>query len=177
MWGCFLCEGAGDHRDIHSFPTRRSSDRQDRPARGLMQDFTGVPGIVDLAAMRDTMNRWGADASRINPQIPIHLVIDHSVMADEASTANAFDANVAIEYARNAERYEFLKWGAATLDNLKVVPPGTGICHQVNLEHIAQTFWNSVDVSAALVALSVPRAVPYSHTTIAHSRPSGRLTV
>jgi len=145
---------------------RSTREIQYRPARVLMQDFTGVPCIVDLAAMRDTMNRWGADASRINPQIPIHLVIDHSVMADDASTANAFDANVAIEYARNAERYEFLKWGAATLDNLKVVPPGTGICHQVNLEHIAQTVWTSADESAALVAYPDTCVGTDSHTTM-----------
>lgn len=145
---------------------RSTREIQYRPARVLMQDFTGVPCIVDLAAMRDTMNRWGADASRINPQIPIHLVIDHSVMADEASTANAFDANVAIEYARNAERYEFLKWGAATLDNLKVVPPDTGICHQVNLEHIAQTVWTSADESAALIAYPDTCVGTDSHTTM-----------
>ncbi|WP_293922885.1 aconitase family protein, partial [Sphingobium sp. UBA5915] len=119
-----------DIRALVDWQKDRRSDReiQYRPARVLMQDFTGVPCIVDLAAMRDTMNRWGADASRINPQVPIHLVIDHSVMADEASSSHAFERNVEIEYERNSERYAFLKWGARTLDNLKVVPPGTGIC-------------------------------------------------
>jgi aconitate hydratase len=159
---------ADDIRAFVDWQQDRTSTReiQYRPARVLMQDFTGVPCMVDLAAMRDTMNRWGADATRINPQVPIHLVIDHSVMADEAGTPGAFDANVAIEYERNAERYEFLKWGAATLDNLKVVPPGTGICHQVNLEHIAQTVWTSADASGALVAYPDTCVGTDSHTTM-----------
>ena len=143
-----------DIRALIEWQTERRSEReiQYRPARVLMQDFTGVPCMVDLAAMRDTMNRWGADASRINPLVPIHLVIDHSVMADEANSAAAFDRNVEIEYERNAERYAFLKWGARTLDNLKVVPPGTGICHQVNLEHIAQTVWTSAGPTGETIA-------------------------
>ncbi|MBF7014016.1 aconitate hydratase AcnA [Novosphingobium resinovorum] len=145
---------------------RSSHEIQYRPARVLMQDFTGVPCMVDLAAMRDTMNRWGADATRINPQVPIHLVIDHSVMADEASNPRAFDRNVEIEYERNAERYAFLKWGASTLDNLKVVPPGTGICHQVNLEHIAQTVWTSEDADGLPVAYPDTCVGTDSHTTM-----------
>jgi aconitate hydratase len=145
---------------------RSSREIQYRPARVLMQDFTGVPCIVDLAAMRDTMNRWGADASRINPQVPIHLVIDHSVMADEASDPAAFERNVQMEYDRNAERYAFLKWGASTLDNLKVVPPGTGICHQVNLEHIAQTVWTSTDKDGTPIAYPDTCVGTDSHTTM-----------
>ena len=157
-----------DIRALVDWQKDRRSDReiQYRPARVLMQDFTGVPCIVDLAAMRDTMNRWGADASRINPQVPIHLVIDHSVMADEASSSHAFERNVEIEYERNSERYAFLKWGARTLDNLKVVPPGTGICHQVNLEHIAQTIWTSTDAKGVTVAYPDTCVGTDSHTTM-----------
>lgn len=157
-----------DIRALVEWQVERRSTReiQYRPARVLMQDFTGVPCIVDLAAMRDTMNRWGADAARINPRVPIHLVIDHSVMADEASNPRAFDRNVEIEYERNAERYAFLKWGARTLDNLKVVPPGTGICHQVNLEHIAQTVWTSEDADGLSVAYPDTCVGTDSHTTM-----------
>ena len=111
---------------------------QYRPARVLMQDFTGVPAVVDLAAMRDAMKNLGGDAQKINPLVPVHLVIDHSVMVDEFGTPKAFGDNVALEYQRNGERYEFLKWGSQAFDNFKVVPPGTGICHQVNLEYIGQ---------------------------------------
>jgi aconitate hydratase len=125
---------------------------QYRPARVLMQDFTGVPAVVDLAAMRDAMKRLGGDAQKINPQVPVHLVIDHSVMVDEFGTPKAFEANVELEYQRNAERYEFLKWGSQSFDNFKVVPPGTGICHQVNLEHIAQTVWTGPDQNGEEVA-------------------------
>jgi hypothetical protein len=108
-----------------------------------MQDFTGVPAVVDLAAMRDAMKALGGNAEKINPQVPVHLVIDHSVMVDEFGTPKAFEQNVELEYSRNMERYQFLKWGAAAFDNFKVVPPGTGICHQVNLEHIARSVWSS----------------------------------
>ena len=112
-----------------------------RPARVLMQDFTGVPAVVDLAAMRDAMVKLGGDAEAINPLAPVHLVIDHSVMVDYFGTKNAFKKNVEREYQRNGERYDFLKWGQEAFDNFAVVPPGTGICHQVNLEHLAQTVW------------------------------------
>jgi len=112
-----------------------------RPARVLMQDFTGVPAVVDLAAMRDAMNALGGDPSKINPLVPVDLVIDHSVMIDYFGTANAFEKNVELEYERNAERYEFLRWGAGAFNNFRVVPPGTGICHQVNLEYLAQSVW------------------------------------
>jgi aconitate hydratase len=112
-----------------------------RPARVLMQDFTGVPAIVDLAAMRDAMVALGGDAQKINPLVPVDLVIDHSVIVDEFGTPRAFKHNVEREYERNGERYRFLKWGQSSFDNFRVVPPGTGICHQVNLEYLAQTVW------------------------------------
>jgi len=114
-----------------------------RPARVLMQDFTGVPAVVDLAAMRDATVALGADPQKINPLVPVDLVIDHSVMVDRFGTPTAFAQNVEMEYQRNGERYEFLRWGQSAFDNFSVVPPGTGICHQVNLEYLAQTVWTS----------------------------------
>jgi aconitate hydratase len=148
--------------------TDRTSEReiQYRPARVLMQDFTGVPCVVDLAAMRDAMNTLGADAKKINPLVPVHLVIDHSVMVDEFGTPQAFQDNVEIEYQRNMERYEFLRWGSKALDNFKVVPPGTGICHQVNLEHIAQAVWVSKDADGVEVAYPDTCVGTDSHTTM-----------
>src|SRR4051812_4921047 len=136
-----------DVKALVDWQETRSSTReiQYRPARVLMQDFTGVPAVVDLAAMRDAMAKLGGDPEKINPLVPVHLVIDHSVMVDEFGTPKAFEQNVALEYQRNIERYEFLKWGAEAFRNFKVVPPGTGICHQVNLEHIARAVWSSVD--------------------------------
>ncbi|MBV2146928.1 aconitate hydratase AcnA [Sphingobium sp. AS12] len=139
---------------------------QYRPARVLLQDFTGVPCVVDLAAMRDAMNALGADASKINPQVPVHLVIDHSVMVDEFGTPKAFEQNVEIEYQRNMERYDFLKWGSKSLANFYAVPPGTGICHQVNLENIAQAVWSSVDADGNLVAYPDTCVGTDSHTTM-----------
>jgi aconitate hydratase len=112
-----------------------------RPARVLMQDFTGVPAVVDLAAMRQAMEKLGGDPKRINPLSPVDLVIDHSVMVDFFGSPDAFGKNVDIEFERNGERYEFLRWGQESFDNFRVVPPGTGICHQVNLEYLAQTVW------------------------------------
>ena len=114
-----------------------------RPARVLMQDFTGVPAVVDLAAMRDAMRNLGEDPEKINPLAPVDLVIDHSVMVDYFGGPDAFEKNVAREYERNGERYQFLKWGQGAFDNFRVVPPGTGICHQVNLEYLAQTVWTA----------------------------------
>ena len=148
--------------------TDRTSEReiQYRPARVLMQDFTGVPCVVDLAAMRDAMGQLGGDAQKINPLVPVHLVIDHSVMVDEFGTPKAFGQNVEIEYQRNMERYEFLRWGSKALDNFKVVPPGTGICHQVNLEHIAQTVWVSTDADGKEVAYPDTCVGTDSHTTM-----------
>jgi len=112
-----------------------------RPARVLMQDFTGVPAVVDLAAMRDAAEKLGADAQAINPLVPVDLVIDHSVMVDNFGHEDSFKRNVEKEYERNQERYEFLRWGGSAFKNLRVVPPGTGICHQVNLEYLGQTVW------------------------------------
>ncbi|MGE3792285.1 MAG: aconitate hydratase AcnA, partial [Hyphomonadaceae bacterium] len=111
------------------------------PARVLMQDFTGVPAVVDLAAMRDAAAKLGANAERINPLVPVDLVIDHSVMVDHFATAGAFRQNVELEYERNAERYQFLRWGQQAFQDFRVVPPGTGICHQVNLEYLGQSVW------------------------------------
>ena len=139
---------------------------QYRPARVLMQDFTGVPCVVDLAAMRDAIAKLGGDTSKINPLVPVHLVIDHSVMVDEFGHPKAFEQNMALEYQRNAERYDFLKWGSKSLDNFKAVPPGTGICHQVNLEHIAQAVWTSTDQDGALVAYPDTCVGTDSHTTM-----------
>ena len=116
-----------------------------RPARVLMQDFTGVPAVVDLAAMRQAMLDLGGDPQRINPLSPVDLVIDHSVQVDAFGGPNAFQINVEREYERNGERYAFLRWGAAAFDNFRVVPPGTGICHQVNLEYLAQVVWTAAD--------------------------------
>ena len=145
---------------------RISREIQYRPARVLMQDFTGVPAVVDLAAMRDAMKQLGGDPQKINPQVPVHLVIDHSVMVDEFGTPKSFGDNVALEYQRNAERYEFLKWGASAFDNFQVVPPGTGICHQVNLEYIAQCVWSSADQNGDTVAYPDTLVGTDSHTTM-----------
>ena len=157
-----------DIKAIVDWQQDRTSEReiQYRPARVLMQDFTGVPCVVDLAAMRDAMNSLGGDAQKINPLVPVHLVIDHSVMVDSFGTPKAFEQNVALEYQRNGERYEFLRWGSEALDNFKVVPPGTGICHQVNLEAIARTVWTSEDVSGATVAYPDTCVGTDSHTTM-----------
>ncbi|MFN3474719.1 MAG: aconitate hydratase, partial [Blastomonas sp.] len=143
-----------------------SAEIQYRPARVLLQDFTGVPCVVDLAAMRDAIAKLGGDTSKINPLVPVHLVIDHSVMVDEFGHPKAFEQNVEIEYYRNGERYDFLKWGSKSLDNFKAVPPGTGICHQVNLENIAQAVWTSTDESGATVAYPDTCVGTDSHTTM-----------
>ena len=143
-----------------------SKEIQYRPARVLMQDFTGVPCVVDLAAMRDAITKLGGDPARINPQVPVHLVIDHSVMVDEFGTPKAFEQNVALEYQRNIERYQFLKWGSSAFSNFQVVPPGTGICHQVNLENIARSVWSSRDPSGEEVAYPDTCVGTDSHTTM-----------
>lgn len=116
-----------------------------RPARILMQDFTGVPAVVDLAAMRDGILKLGGDPRKVNPLVPVDLVIDHSVMVDVSGNASALQKNVDIEFERNGERYEFLRWGQEAFNNFRVVPPGTGICHQVNLEYLAQVVWTATD--------------------------------
>jgi len=137
-----------------------------RPARILMQDFTGVPGVVDLAAMRDGIVALGGKAEMINPLNPVDLVIDHSVMVDNFGTPRAFKLNVEREYQRNIERYSFLKWGQSAFNNFRVVPPGTGICHQVNLEYLAKTVWSDVDQSGAEVAYPDTLVGTDSHTTM-----------
>ena len=137
-----------------------------RPARVLMQDFTGVPAVVDLAAMRDGIKALGGDPQKINPLNPVDLVIDHSVMIDEFGNPRAFQMNVDREYERNMERYTFLKWGQSAFDNFRVVPPGTGICHQVNLEYLSQTVWTDSDQSGETVAYPDTLVGTDSHTTM-----------
>ena len=137
-----------------------------RPARVLLQDFTGVPAVVDLAAMRDAIVSLGGDAEQINPLNPVDLVIDHSVMIDEFGNPRAFQMNVDREYERNMERYTFLKWGQSAFNNFRVVPPGTGICHQVNLEYLSQTVWTDTDQNGAEVAYPDTLVGTDSHTTM-----------
>jgi aconitate hydratase len=145
-----------------------------RPARVLMQDFTGVPAVVDLAAMRDAMTKLGGDPQKINPLVPVDLAIDHSVIVDAFGSSKAFKTNVELEYSRNGERYRFLKWGQHAFDNFRVVPPGTGICHQVNLEYLAQTVWTAKEKYApargkpATVEIAYPDTLvgTDSHTTM-----------
>ena len=136
-----------------------------RPARVLMQDFTGVPAVVDLAAMRDAMVSLGGNPNQINPLSAVDLVIDHSVMVDQAGTPNAFTQNVELEFQRNHERYAFLRWGQQAFDNFRVVPPGTGICHQVNLEYLAQVVWTKAK-DGVIVAYPDTLVGTDSHTTM-----------
>ncbi|MGD9785721.1 MAG: aconitate hydratase AcnA [Hyphomicrobiaceae bacterium] len=137
-----------------------------RPARVLMQDFTGVPAVVDLAAMRDGMKLLGGNPEKINPLVPVDLVIDHSVIVDEYGSAKALAQNVDLEYERNGERYNFLKWGQGAFNNFRVVPPGTGICHQVNTEYLAQTVWTNEMEDGSTVAYPDTLVGTDSHTTM-----------
>lgn len=143
---------ADDIKQLGDWNQQRSHEREIafRPARVLMQDFTGVPAIADLAAMRDAVVAAGKDPQIINPLTPVHLVIDHSVMVDHFGSSNAFDANVELEIARNSERYRFLRWGQNAFSNFRVVPPGTGICHQVNLEYLARVVWTNTTENGTL---------------------------
>src|SRR5882757_4115718 len=137
------------------------------PARVLMQDFTGVPAIVDLAAMRDAMKTLGGDPGKINPLQPAELVIDHSVQVDEFGTLNAYDLNAALEFQRNRERYAFLKWGQTAFNNFSAVPPGMGICHQVNLEYLARVvFTTTPDAAGKVYAYPDTLVGTDSHTTM-----------
>ena len=139
------------------------------PARILMQDFTGVPAVVDLASMREAIEKRGGDAKKINPLIPVDLVIDHSVMVDNFGNQNSFNKNVELEYGRNKERYSFLKWGSNAFKNFRVVPPGTGICHQVNLEYLARTVWSKKErIDGKTYNVAYPDTVvgTDSHTTM-----------
>ena len=131
-----------------------------------MQDFTGVPAVVDLAAMRDAMTKLGGDPQKINPLVPVDLVIDHSVIVDAFGNSKALKTNVDLEYDRNGERYRFLKWGQGSFDNFRVVPPGTGICHQVNLEYLAQTVWTRKEKYAPPRGKSETVEVAYPDTLV-----------
>ena len=161
-----------DIEAIAKWVKNRGKDEKEiafRPARVLMQDFTGVPAVVDLAAMRDAMKGLGKDPKKINPLAPVDLVIDHSVMVDFFANSKAFKNNVNLEYDRNGERYTFLKWGQGAFDNFRVVPPGTGICHQVNLEYLAKTVWTKTEkVKGKTVTYAYPDTLvgTDSHTTM-----------
>ena len=156
-----------DIKAVAAWLTDRRSDREIafRPARVLMQDFTGVPAIVDLAAMREAMAAIGGDPNKINPLSPVDLVIDHSVTVDSSANPDAFRRNVEMEFERNRERYEFLRWGQEAFKDLRVVPPGTGICHQVNLEYLARVVW-TVEKDGATVAYPDTLVGTDSHTTM-----------
>jgi len=139
------------------------------PARVLMQDFTGVPAVVDLAAMRDAMKVLGGrpeDIEKINPLVPAELVIDHSVQVDEYGSANAYDLNAALEFTRNRERYAFLKWGQTAFHNFSAVPPGMGICHQVNLEYLARVTFTKTEEDGSVTAYPDTLVGTDSHTTM-----------
>jgi aconitate hydratase len=158
---------ADDFTSLAVWLKTHTSEReiQYRPARVLMQDFTGVPAVVDLTAMRDAVSRAGGDPQRINPLSPVDLVIDHSVMVDRFGSDKAFEQNVDIEMQRNGERYEFLRWGQQAFDNFRVVPPGTGICHQVNLEYLGQVVWTKEE-DGETIAYPDTLVGTDSHTTM-----------
>ncbi len=164
-----------DIEEVAKWLDKRGVDEREiafRPARVLMQDFTGVPAVVDLAAMRDAMLGLGGDVAKINPLVPVDLVIDHSVIVDEFGTPKAFDDNKALEYERNGERYRFLRWGQQAFSNFRVVPPGTGICHQVNLEYLSQTVWTRTETrggQAVQVAYPDTLVGTDSHTTMVNA--------
>jgi aconitate hydratase len=156
-----------DIKAMSAWVGAKRSDREIayRPARVLMQDFTGVPAVVDLAAMRDAMVQMGGDPRKINPLSPVDLVIDHSVMVDYFAGTDSFQRNVKLEYERNGERYAFLRWGQSAFNNFRVVPPGTGICHQVNLEYLAQTVWTQT-IDGKEIAYPDTLVGTDSHTTM-----------
>jgi len=157
-----------DVKAVAQWLVDKRSDREIayRPARVLMQDFTGVPAVCDLAAMREAMASLGGDPTKINPLVPVDLVIDHSVMVDYFGGADAFQKNVDLEFERNLERYAFLRWGQKAFDNFRVVPPGTGICHQVNTEYLSQVVWTDGDPSGKPVAYPDTLVGTDSHTTM-----------
>jgi len=160
--------GAGDLEAVAAWVQNRGAVQHEisfRPARVLMQDFTGVPAVVDLAAMRDALAKLGGDPEKINPLNPVDLVIDHSVMVDFFGTSKSFGENVAKEYERNIERYRFLRWGSSAFNNFRVVPPGAGICHQVNLENLAQTVWTR-EADGETIAYPDTVVGTDSHTTM-----------
>src|SRR5947209_161150 len=164
-----------DIKAVAAWLKKRSSEREIafRPARVLMQDFTGVPAVVDLAAMRDAMRHLGGEPNKINPLVPVDLVIDHSVIVNFFGSPSAFKKNVVEEYKQNQERYRFLKWAQRSFENFRVVPPGTGICHQVNLEYLSRTVFSRkqkmrIDGRMATVEIAYPDTVigTDSHTTM-----------
>src|SRR3989440_8417936 len=164
-----------DLQAVSQWLRNKTSEREIpfRPARVLMQDFTGVPAVVDLAAMRDAMKHLGGDPKRINPLVPVDLVIDHSVQVAYFGNNAAFKKNVEEEYKQNQERYRFLKWAQRSFENFRVVPPGTGICHQVNLEYLSRTVFTrkqkmKIDGRTATVEVAYPDTVigTDSHTTM-----------
>ncbi len=157
-----------DAQSVVDWQKEKRSDREIayRPARVLLQDFTGVPAVVDLAAMREAILNLGGDAEKINPLSAVDLVIDHSVMVDEFGTPTSFEHNVEREFERNKERYEFLRWGQDAFKNFRVVPPGTGICHQVNLEYLGQTIWSEEDQNGKNIAYPDTLVGTDSHTTM-----------
>ena len=156
-----------DAKSIAGWLTAAHSEKEVpfKPARILMQDFTGVPAVVDLAAMRDGITRLGGSPQKVNPLVPVDLVIDHSVMVDVYARPDALQKNVDIEFERNGERYKFLRWGQDAFANFRVVPPGTGICHQVNLEYLGQCVWTG---EADGVTIAYPDTLygTDSHTTM-----------
>ena len=156
-----------DIKAVAAWLRDRRSDQEIayRPARVLMQDFTGVPAVVDLAAMRDAVVAMGGDPNKINPLTPVDLVIDHSVMVDHAGTATSLAKNIELEFERNGERYSFLRWGQSAFNNFRVVPPGTGICHQVNVEYLAQVVWSSEN-GGKMIAYPDTLVGTDSHTTM-----------
>ncbi|HEU4825952.1 MAG TPA: aconitase family protein, partial [Dongiaceae bacterium] len=161
--------GKADIQAVAAWLKKKSSDREIayRPARVLMQDFTGVPAVVDLAAMREAMIKLGGDPEQINPLSPVDLVIDHSVMVDYFAGPGAFKKNVELEYERNGERYAFLRWGQTAFANFRVVPPGTGICHQVNLEHLAQVVWSAKEPTQVIKGKKkIGKTVAYPDTLV-----------
>jgi len=157
-----------DIKAIGQWLTDKTSTREIsyQPTRVLLQDFTGVPAVVDLAAMRDAFIKLGGDAKRINPLSPVDLVIDHSVQIDSSGAADSFKINVDREFERNTERYEFLRWGQGAFDNFRVVPPGTGICHQVNLEYLSQVVWTDDKDGGNTLAYPDTVVGTDSHTTM-----------
>ena len=156
-----------DARAVSGWLANASSSKEVpfKPARILMQDFTGVPAVVDLAAMRDGILRLGGNPEKVNPLVPVDLVIDHSVMVDYSATADSAEKNEKVEFERNGERYTFLRWGQTAFDNFRVVPPGTGICHQVNLEYLAQAVWTA-DLDGKTFAYPDTLYGTDSHTTM-----------
>ena len=137
-----------------------------RPARVLLQDYTGIPAVADLAAMREAVKEKNKDPNTINPLSAVDLVIDHSVQVDQSAKADSFDKNVEIEFNRNGERYSFLKWGQQAFNNFRIVPPGTGICHQVNLEYLSKVVWSEEFEGQNYLFPDTLVAVSYTHLTL-----------